>query len=96
MQFLSLRPEHRATRKDAKLNGEAGVTLQNCPFPLDLLVQSLENCLFFLGPHSRHMEVPRLGVESELQLLAYTTATATRDLTHIWDLHHNSRPRPNP
>ena len=28
----------------------------------------------FLGPQLRHMEVPRLGVESELQLLAYTTA----------------------
>ena len=31
----------------------------------------------FLGPHPRYMEVPRLGVESELQLPAYTTATAT-------------------
>ena len=31
-------------------------------------------CLFFfLGPHLWHIEVPRLGVESELQLLAYTT-----------------------
>ena len=30
----------------------------------------------FLGPRLRHMEVSRLGVESELQLLAYTTATA--------------------
>ena len=29
-----------------------------------------------------HMEVPRLGVESELQLLAYTTATMTLDLNH--------------
>ena len=29
------------------------------------------------------MEVPRLGVESELQLLAYTTGTATRDPSHI-------------
>ena len=28
---------------------------------------------FFLGPHLRHMEVPRLGVKWELQLLAYTT-----------------------
>ena len=28
-----------------------------------------------------HMEVPRLGVESELQPPAYTTATATRDLS---------------
>ena len=30
-----------------------------------------------LGPHPQHMEVLRLGAESELQLLAYTTATAT-------------------
>ena len=32
----------------------------------------------FLGLHLQHMEVPRLGVESELELPAYTTATATR------------------
>ena len=31
---------------------------------------------FFLGLHLRHMEVPRLGIEWELQLPAYTTATA--------------------
>ena len=36
------------------------------------------------------MEVPRLGVESELQLLARTTATATWDPSHICDLHHSS------
>jgi len=35
------------------------------------------------------MEVPRLGVESELQLLADTTATAMQDLSHISDLHHS-------
>ena len=40
------------------------------------------------------MEVPRLGVESELQLLAYTTATATWDLSHVCDLHHSSWQRP--
>ena len=34
---------------------------------------------FFKGPCLLHMEVPRLGVESELQLLANTTATAKRD-----------------
>ena len=34
---------------------------------------------FILGPHLRHMEVPSLGVELELQLLAYTTATAMGD-----------------
>ena len=33
----------------------------------------------FLGPQVQHMEVPRLGVESELQLLVHTTAVATQD-----------------
>ena len=28
----------------------------------------------FLGPHLQHMEVPRLGVESELRMPAFTTA----------------------
>ena len=37
------------------------------------------------------MEVPRLGVESELQLPAYTGATAFRDLSRVCDLHHSSR-----
>ena len=40
----------------------------------------------FLG----HMEIPRLGVKSELQLLACATATATPDLSCICDLHHSS------
>ena len=38
-----------------------------------------------------HMEVPRVGVESELQLLAYITATASQDPSHICELHHSSR-----
>ena len=33
----------------------------------------------FLGLHPRHMEVSRLGVQSELQLPAYPTATAMPD-----------------
>ena len=33
----------------------------------------------FLGPHAQHVEVPRLGVKSELQLLVYITATAMLD-----------------
>ena len=33
------------------------------------------------------MEGPRLGVKSELQLLAYTTATP--DLSCVCDLHHS-------
>ena len=36
------------------------------------------------------MKIPKLGVESELQLPGYTTATAMQDLSHICDLHHNS------
>ena len=44
-----------------------------------------------LGPHPQHMEVPRIGVESELQLPVYTTATATRDPRRVCDLHHSSR-----
>ena len=44
----------------------------------------------FLGLHPWQMEVPRLGVESELQLPAYSTATAGPDLSHICDLHHSS------
>ena len=45
----------------------------------------------FLWPYPRHMEVPRLGVQSELQQPAYTTATATQNLSHVCDLHHSSR-----
>jgi len=45
----------------------------------------------FLGPHLQHTEVPRLGVQSELQLLTYTTVTAMPDPNRICDLHHNSR-----
>ena len=44
----------------------------------------------FLVPHLRPMEVPRLWVELELQLPAYTAAMATRDPSWVCDLHHNS------
>ena len=46
-------------------------------------------CLFRASP--RFMEVPRLGVQSELQLLAYATATATRDSSCVCNLHHSSQ-----
>ena len=51
----------------------------------------------FLGPHPWHMGVPRLGVEWELQLLAYTTAAAIPGPS-VCDLHHSSQQRhiPNP
>ena len=47
---------------------------------------------YFLGMHLQHIEVSWLGVKSEMQLLAYTTATATAtwDLSCVFDLHHGS------
>ena len=41
----------------------------------------------FLGPHLQHMGVPRLGIELELQLPAYTAA---RNQSHVCNLHHSS------
>ena len=43
-------------------------------------------CCFFW-----HMELPRVGTESELQLLTYTIATAMLDLSCVCDLPHSSR-----
>ena len=37
-----------------------------------------------------HMEVPRLGVELELQLLAYAAAAAMPDPSRVCNLHHSS------
>ena len=36
------------------------------------------------------MEIPWLGVESDLQLPAYATDTAMPDPSRIWDLHCSS------
>uniref|UniRef100_A0A4X1VDC6 Uncharacterized protein n=1 Tax=Sus scrofa TaxID=9823 RepID=A0A4X1VDC6_PIG len=47
----------------------------------------------FLGPHPQHMEVPRLGVQSERQLLATATATAMWDPSRVCELHHSSQQR---
>ena len=46
----------------------------------------------FLGPNPQHMDVPRLGVELELQLPAYATAIAMSDpsrLCHYTTAHGN-------
>ena len=48
---------------------------------------------FFLGPHLPQMGVPRLGRESELQLLATAIATATPDPRHICNLYHSLKQR---
>ena len=48
----------------------------------------LSFCLFRALPW--HMDVPRLGVEWELQLLAYTTATAIPDPSLVCGLYYSS------
>ena len=52
-----------------------------------------DSFLFYLGLHLWHMDIRRLGVELELHQPTPTTAiaTATRDLSHICDLHHSSQ-----
>ena len=51
-------------------------------------------CLFS-GPHLRHMEVPRLGVSSELLLPAYIRATATPEPSRICNAHGNAGSLPH-
>ena len=46
----------------------------------------------FLRAYRHLIEIPRLGIELELQLSASTTATAMRNPGCLWDLHHNSWP----
>ena len=66
-------------------------TFKNC-----LVIQFLHCLIFnpffppFLGLHSQHMGVTRLGVELELYLLAYATATSTPNPSYVCNLHHSS------
>ena len=53
-----------------------------------------EKPLFFFP--SAACGIPRLGVESELQLPAYATVTATSDLSRIFDLCHSLQQRQDP
>jgi len=46
---------------------------------------------FFLGLHLQHMEVPRLGVKSELQFPDYATDTAILDPSCFGELYHSSQ-----
>ena len=45
----------------------------------------------FILFYFRGTPVPRLGVKSEPQLPAYTTATAMQDLSHVCKLYHSSQ-----
>ena len=46
--------------------------------------------IFFYG-HTAAYGSSQQGVKSELQLPAYTTATATPDPSHIWDFRYNHK-----
>ena len=46
--------------------------------------------VFWGAAHLWHMEVPRVGVKSELQLLAYASAIAMPDLSCICHLRRSS------
>ena len=58
----------------------------HCSFDL----QGFVVVVVFLRPHLRHMKFPRLGVESELQLPAYTIVKAAPDPSHVYNLHCGS------
>ena len=64
-----------------------------------ICVKVLNSPLFFFGLFMfsrllpQHMEVPRLGVKLELWPPAYTTATATWELSHVCDLRRSSLQR---
>ena len=47
--------------------------------------------LFFFFFFLWRLEFPSLGIESELQLPAYATATAMWEPSHVYHLHHSSR-----
>ena len=53
-------------------------------------IDSFIHSFAFLGLKSWHVEVPRPGVELDLQLLTYSAATAIWDLSCVCDLPHSS------
>ena len=57
---------------------------------------SKPNSFFFGGSHPWHMKFPGERSNRSLQLMAFTTATAMWDLSHICDLHHSSQLDPEP
>ena len=65
------------------------VWVMNCKFGLRHFVIIVVIIMCFLTPHLWHMDVPRLGVESELHLPAYPRATAMWGQSCVYDLHHS-------
>ena len=93
-RFLSSSPSTSATgevAQDAESRPGNGPPWFAPWLDLSTHFQTLFFCLFLLGLHPQHTEVPRLGVELKPQLPAYATATAMPDPSHICNLHHSSR-----
>ena len=67
------------------------VDLQCCKYFFRLFSLCVINfiCLFMATPTAYGNS--HTGVESELQLPAYTTAKTTWDLSHVCNLHHSSQ-----
>ena len=76
-------------RKGKKLVEDMTLTCVQCPNACLLAFLFVFLFFCFLG-HLQHMEVPRLGVELELQLQVYATAKATPDPSRVCDLCHSS------
>ena len=81
--------QYRLKRRDLATHAEADCSLK--PFSLCRPWAWLGFFFFsFVGPRLCHMEVPRLGVKSELQLSTYAPATATLDQSRVCDIHPSS------
>jgi len=84
--YVTGRPKKKKGKKKKKRNPDI--------FPLTSSIFPLTSSIFFffflLGLHPRHMEIPWLGVELELQLLVNTTATALGGPSHVFDLYYSS------
>ena len=84
--------KHRHSRNPSHCSDNTkSLTARPPRTPSSFFLFFFSSFFFFLEPHLWHMEVPRLGGESELQLPAYTTAIATWGLSCICDLYHSSR-----
>ena len=86
-------PSHSDTCIFCSLNGHH-LPPEQIPWPHCTSCGSSELlcCSFFWGGaalYPRHVLLLRLGVKSELQLLACIITTATQDPSHICDLHHS-------
>ena len=93
---LLLSPFCRCWPQGHSLGNNLHITFHVSTWPLEKPAHDITGydiILFYVllfEPHSQHMEVPRLGVEWELQLPTYATATAARDPNCVFELHHIS------